>query len=76
MYRCIGHGTGDAIRVDLVRCATDEVVVSKWLHDELPNTGDMAGAVTKTAWDGNAFHVTFYRSEPSWIETVELPENE
>ena len=76
VYRCIGHGTGDAIRVDLVRCATDEVVVSKWLHDELPNTGDMAGAVTKTAWDGNAFHVTFYRSEPSWIETVELPENE
>lgn len=74
VYRCIGHGTGDAIRVDLVRCATDEVVVSKWLED-LPHTVDMAGAVTKTAWDGDAFNVTFYRST-SWVETVELPENE
>lgn len=76
VYRCIGHSTGDAIKVDLVHCTTDEIVVSKWLHDELPNTGDMAGAVTKTAWDGNAFHVTLYRREPSWTETVELPENE
>ncbi|WP_288057108.1 hypothetical protein [Xylanibacter rodentium] len=76
VYRCIGHGIGDAIRVDLVNCATREVVVSKWLHDELPNTIDMAGAVTKTAWDGDAFNVTFYRRSPSWTETVELPENE
>lgn len=58
VYRCIGHGIGDAIRVDLVNYATEEVVVSKWL-EELPHTIDMAGAVTKTAWDGNAFHVKF-----------------
>ena len=76
VYRCIGHGIGDAIRVDLVNCATREVVVSKWLHDELPNTIDMAGAVTNTAWDGDAFNVTFYRRSPRWTETVELPENE
>lgn len=75
VYRCIGHGTGDAIRVDLIRCATDEVVVSKWLED-LPHPVDMAGAVTKTAWDGDVFNVTFYRRSPSWVETVELPENE
>lgn len=73
VYRCIGHGIGDAIRVDLVCCATDEVVVSKWL-EELPHTIDMAGAVTKTAWDGDAFNVTFYRRSPSWVETVELPD--
>ena len=75
VYRCIGHGTGDAIRVDLVNCSTNEVIVSKWL-EELPHTIDMAGAVTKTAWDGDAFKVTLYRRYPSWTETVKLPENE
>lgn len=75
VYRCIGHGIGDAIRVDLVNCATDEVVASKWL-EELPHSIDMAGAVTKTAWDGNAFNVTLYKRDPSWTETVELPENQ
>lgn len=73
VYRCIGHGIGDAIRVDLVNCVTEDVVRSKWLHDELPNTIDMAGTITKTAWDGDAFNVTFYRSD--WTETVELSEN-
>ena len=74
VYRCIGHGIGDAIRVDLVNCITEEVVVSRWL-EELPHTIDMAGAVTKTAWDGNAFNVTLYRGD-GWTETVEFPENE
>ena len=72
VYRCIGHGIGDAIRVDLVNCKSGEVVVSEWL-DELPHTVDMAGAVTRTGWDGDAFNVTFFRSD--WTETVELPEN-
>jgi len=75
VYRCIGHGTGDAIRVDLVNCATKEVIVSRWL-EELPHTIDMAGAITKTAWDGDAFNVTLYRRSPSWVETVELLENQ
>lgn len=75
VYRCIGHGIGDAIRVDLVNCITEEVIVSRWL-EELPHTIDMTGAVTKTAWDGNTFNVTFYRRDPSWVETVELPKNE
>lgn len=75
VYRCIGHGIGDAIRVDLVNCSTNEVVVSKWL-EELPHTIDMAEAVTKTAWDGDAFKVTLYRRDSSWTETVKLPENE
>lgn len=75
VYRCIGHDIGDAIRVDLVNCVTEEVVVSRWL-EELPHTIDMAGAVTKTAWDGNAFNVTLYKRDPSWVETVELPENQ
>lgn len=72
VYRCIGHGIGDAIRVDLVDCKSDKVVVSEWL-DELPHTVDMAGAVTRTGWDGDAFNVTFFRSD--WTETVKLPEN-
>lgn len=71
VYRCIGHGIGDAIRVDLVDCKSDKVVVSEWL-DELPHTVDMAGAVTRTGWDGDAFNVTFFRSD--WTETVKLPE--
>lgn len=75
VYRCIGHGIGDAIRVDLVHCATEEVVVSRWL-EELPHTIDMAGAVTKTAWDGDAFNVTLYKRNPSWTETVVLPEKQ
>ena len=75
VYRCIGHGIGDAIRVDLFNCVTEEVVVSRRL-EELPHTIDMAGAVTKTAWYGNAFKVTLYRRDPSWTETVELPEIE
>lgn len=74
VYRCISHGIGDAIRVDLVNCVTEEVVVSRWL-EELPHTIDMAGAVTKTAWDGDAFNMTLYRRSPSWVETVELLEN-
>lgn len=72
VYRCIGHGIGDAIRVDLVDCKSDKVVVSEWL-DELPHNVDMAGAVTRTGWDGDAFNVTFFRSD--WTETVKLPEN-
>lgn len=72
VYRCIGHGIGDAIRVDLVDCKSDKVVVSEWL-DELPHTVDMAGAVTRTGWNGDAFNVTFFRSD--WTETVKLPEN-
>lgn len=72
VYRCIGHGIGDAIRVDLVDCKSDKVVVSEWL-DELPHNVDMAGAVTRTGWDGDAFNVTFFLSD--WTETVKLPEN-
>ena len=72
VYRCIGHGIGDAIRVDLVDCKSDKVVVSEWL-DELPHTVDMAGALTRTGWDGDSFNVTFFRSD--WTETVELHEN-
>ena len=75
VYRCIGHGIGDAIRVDLVNCVTEEVVVSMWLEEQ-PHTIDMAGAVTKTAWDGNEFKVTLYKRNPSWVETVEMPENQ
>lgn len=75
VYRCIGHDIGDAIRVDLVNCVTEEVVVSRWL-EELPHTIDMAGAVTKTAWDGDEFNVTLYKRDPSWVETVEMPENQ
>lgn len=71
VYRCIGHGIGDAIRVDLVNCKTDDIVVSEWL-DELPHTVDMAGAVTRTGWNGDSFNVTFFRSD--WTETVKLPE--
>lgn len=74
--RCIGHGIGDAIRTELIDCATGETVVSKWLCDELPNTIDMAGAIYKTGWNGNAFEVTFHRTEPSRTETVELPDDE
>lgn len=73
VYRCIGHDIGDAIRVDLVNCVTEEVVVSRWL-EELPHTIDMTGAVTKTAWDSDEFNVTLYKRDPSWVETVELPE--
>lgn len=61
--------------ISLVNCVTEEVVVSRWL-EELPHTIDMAGAVTKTAWDGNTFNVTLYKKSPSWIETVELPEEQ
>lgn len=71
VYRCIGHGIGDAIRVDLVDCKSDKVVVSEWL-DELPHNVDMAGAVTRTGWDGDAFNVTF--GQYDWTETVKLPE--
>lgn len=72
VYRCIGHGIGDAIRVDLADCKSGEVVVSEWLH-ELPHNVDMAGAVTRAGWDGDAFNVTFYWSD--WTEAVKLPEN-
>ena len=72
VYRCIGHGIGDAIRVDLVNCKTDDIVVSEWL-DDLPHNVEMAGAVTRTSWNGDAFNVTFGRYD--WTETVELPEN-
>ena len=72
VYRCIGHGIGDAIRVDLVNCKTDDIVVSEWL-DDLPHNVEMAGAVTRTSWKGDAFNVTFGRYD--WTETVELPEN-
>lgn len=72
VYRCIGHGIGDAIRVDLVNCKTDDIVVSEWL-DDLPHNVEMAGAVTRTGWDGDAFNVTFGWYD--WTETVELPEN-
>ena len=72
MYRSIGHGIGDAIRVDLVNCKTDDIVMSEWL-DDLPHNVEMAGAVTRTGWDGDAFNVTFGWYD--WTETVELPEN-
>ena len=72
VYRCIGHGIGDAIRVDLVDCKSDKVVVSEWL-DELPHNVEMAGVITRTGWDGNAFNVKFCLLD--WTETVELPEN-
>ena len=56
VYCCIGHGIGYAIRVDLVDCKTDVAVVSEWLH-ELPHNVDMAGAVTRTGWDGTHLDV-------------------
>ncbi len=46
--------------------------MSEWL-DDLPHNVEMAGAVTRTGWDGDAFNVTFGWYD--WTETVELPEN-
>ena len=70
VYRSIGHGIGDAIRVDLVNCKTDDIVVSEWL-DELPHTVDMAGAVTRTGWNGSLFKMKFFPAD--WGEKVRKP---
>ena len=72
VYRCLGHGIGDAVRVELTRRSSGEVLVSKWMT-ELPCNVYSSEGLYRTYWEGKQFYVVFWKSEPHLTEVVEIP---
>ena len=72
VYRCLGHGIGDVVKVELVCRSSGEVLVSKWMA-ELPCNVYSSEGIYRTYWEGKQFYVVFWKSEPHLTEVVEIP---
>ncbi len=76
VYNCFGQKIGDALKVEIVSTATDEVVASKW-DEDLPRCADSRkSAINRAAWEGNTFTVYIGRPQPFDSILVKLPTNE
>ncbi len=76
VYNCFGQNIGDALKVEIVRTATGEVVASKW-DEDLPRCADSRkSAINKTGWDGDTFRVAIGRPHPFDEITVKLSATE
>lgn len=76
VYNCFGQSVGDALKVEIENVATSEVVVSKWIDEELPCClFQHKSCINKTRWDGDKFCVSKGRPEPWDTIEVELPAN-
>ncbi|WP_417189111.1 hypothetical protein [Bacteroides sp.] len=76
VYSCFGQSVGDALKVEIENVATSEVVVSKWIDEELPcSLFQHKSCINKTRWDGDKFCVSKGRPEPWDTIEVELPAN-
>ena len=77
VYNCFGQAVGDALKVEIENVATGEVVVSKWIDEELPCClFQHKSCINKTHWDGDKFCVSKGRPEPWDDIEIELPEND
>lgn len=72
VYHCVGHGIGDAVKVELVHHPSGEGIVSKWMA-ELPCNSYRSEGIYRTYWEGKQFYVVFWKSEPHLTEVVEIP---
>lgn len=76
VYNCFGQSVGDALKVEIEKVATGEVVVSKWIDEELPCClFQHKSCINKTRWDGDKFCVSKGRPELWDTIEVELPAN-
>lgn len=76
VYNCFGQNIGDALKVEIVRIATGEVIASKW-DEDLPRCADSRkSAINKTGWDGDTFRVAIGRPQPFDEITVKLSATE
>lgn len=77
VYNCFGQSVGDALKVEIENVATGEVVVSKWIDEELPCClFQHKSCINKTRWDGDTFHIGIGRPEPWETIEIELPTND
>jgi hypothetical protein len=73
VYNCFGQAVGDALKVEIENVATGEVVVSKWIDEELPRcVYSHKSDINKTYWNGDTFSVSIGRPEPWNTISVEL----
>lgn len=63
VYQCLGQGFGDAVKVKIVNCSTEEVMISKWMT-EIPCTIYSTEQIYKTYWDGDRFYLVRGKKEP------------
>lgn len=76
VYNCFGQAVGDALKVEIQNVATDEIIVSNWIDEELPRCiYSHKSDINKTCWDGDTFSVSIGRPEPWDTISVELPIN-
>lgn len=73
VYNCFGQKIGDALKVEIVRTATGEVVASEW-DEDLPRCADSRkSAINKSGWDGDTFRLYLGRPNPFDEIIVKLP---
>lgn len=72
VYQCLGQDIGEAIKVNLVNCASGETVASEWIT-EIPGTIQRARLISQTFWNDNKFNVVFGKREPKAIKYIEVP---
>lgn len=73
VYLCLNQRIGEAIRADLVRKSSGEVLASKWMTS-IPGYVLMGKSIHRAYWEGNRFNLTMWKREPHLTAHIEIPE--
>lgn len=73
VYLCLNQRIGEAIRVDLIKRATGEVVASKWMTP-IPSYVLRGRSIQQANWEGSRFKLVMWKEEPRLTAHIEIPE--
>ena len=73
VYLCLNQRIGEAIRVDLVKKSSGEVVASKWMT---PTPGYVlrGQSIHRAYWEGHRFNLIMWKREPHLTAYIDIPE--
>lgn len=72
VYLCLNQRIGEAIRVDLLKRSTGEIVASKWMTP-IPGYVLRGRSIQQTYWDGDRFNLVMWKREPHLTAHIEIP---
>lgn len=72
VYLCLNQRIGEAIRVDLLKSSTGEIVASKWMTP-IPGYVLRGRSIQQAYWDGDRFNLVMWKREPHQTAHIEIP---
>lgn len=75
VYRCLDARAGEALRVDLIRRSSGEILASKWMTAR-PSTVFQASLIFRTYWEEGRFHLIQGKREPRTDAFIDVPAGE